>query len=183
MNLMKSAFLAGGLMVGSFSGAWADQGARISQCMVISGEKYQIHPYLLWSIAKTESDFNPNAMGLKNKNKSYDIGLMQINSWWLPTLAKHGITEKDLMDPCVSIDVGAWVLANNFKRLGVNWRAVGAYNATTEWKRTAYAKKVQKALAIAYRMAGKKKVDSKALVVADLGKKTIDKQLMRVVTE
>ena len=48
---------------------------------VEAGKKYGIDPQLLWAIAKTESQLNPNALNQNNKNGSYDIGIMQINSW------------------------------------------------------------------------------------------------------
>lgn len=41
---------------------------------------YGINVHLLYAIAKTESNLNPNAINKGNKNGSYDIGLMQINS-------------------------------------------------------------------------------------------------------
>jgi len=55
---------------------------------------------------------------------------MQINSSWLPKLRKYGIGVNELFDPCTSIQVGAWILAQNIQRLGHSWEAVGAYNSS-----------------------------------------------------
>ena len=84
---------------------------------------------------------NPQAVG-RNRNGSRDIGLMQINSAWLPTLATRGIGERELFEPCTNIQVGAWILATNFQRLGYTWDAVGAYNAENPALRRAYAERV-----------------------------------------
>lgn len=100
---------------------------------------------LLYAIARTESGLNPQAIGC-NTNGSRDIGLMQINSAWLPTLASHGIGERDLFEPCTNIHVGAWILAGNVARLGYTWEAVGAYNAATPALRRAYVEKVRRHL-------------------------------------
>lgn len=113
----------------------------MTECMRAAGERYEINPLLIWSIAKTESGFNPSAVG-RNTNKSYDIGVMQINSGWLPTLARYGIAERHLYDACTNIQVGTWILAQNIQKFGYNWKAVGAYNAATDSKRVAYARKV-----------------------------------------
>jgi soluble lytic murein transglycosylase-like protein len=113
-------------------------------CWEEAGAKYGVNPYLLYAIARTESGLNPSAINRSNKNGSYDIGLMQINSRWLPTLRKYGITEEQLFDPCVSIHVGAWVLAQNIGRMGNSWEAVGAYNARDPELRLRYARKVYK---------------------------------------
>lgn len=125
----------------------------IQACMEVSAKKYDIHPYLIWAIAKTESDFNPLAVG-KNSNGTRDIGLMQINDTWLKKLSNYGITRAKLYDPCVSIEVGSWIIAHNFKTYGHNWRAIGAYNAKTEWKRVRYARKIEANLKLAYKLAG-----------------------------
>ncbi|WP_341678714.1 lytic transglycosylase domain-containing protein [Niveibacterium sp. SC-1] len=62
-----------------------------------AGQKHGVSPYLLYAIAKTESSLNPRATN-RNGNGSEDVGLMQINSVWLPTLARYGITRADLFD-------------------------------------------------------------------------------------
>jgi len=111
-------------------------------CWEEAAARYGVNPYVLYAIAKTESGLNPAAINRANKNGSYDIGLMQINSGWLPTLRKHGIDEAQLMDACTNIQVGAWVLAQNMRRLGNSWEAVGAYNARDEQLRIKYALKV-----------------------------------------
>ena len=75
---------------------------------------------------------------------------MQINSQWWPALAQYGIEPSHLWDPCTSIHVGAWILANNMQR-GDYWSAVGAYNAgwdpSQAKKRNDYAWRVYRHLA------------------------------------
>jgi hypothetical protein len=53
---------------------------------------------------------------------------MQINDAWLPALARFGIAESHLFDACINVHVGAWILADNIRRHGYGWEAVGAYN-------------------------------------------------------
>lgn len=80
---------------------------------------------LLASIAVKESSLNPWAVniagkGYAAKNKvealaltknsqggSYDIGLMQINSWWYPRL---GVTDEEIIDPGLNVFVGSLIL-------------------------------------------------------------------------
>ncbi len=54
---------------------------------------------------------------------------MQINSIHLPQLQKHGIHRDHLFDPCVSQQVGAWILADCIQQTGNTWRALGCYFA------------------------------------------------------
>ena len=115
-------------------------------CWEQAAERYQVSTELLYAIAQTESGLNPQAVGL-NRNGTHDIGLMQINSAWLPRLQAHGIAERDLYDPCTSIHVGAWILAGNVQRMGYTWEAVGADNARNPVLRRAYAQRVYRQLA------------------------------------
>jgi soluble lytic murein transglycosylase-like protein len=114
-------------------------------CWEQAGARYNINPHLLYAIAKTESGLNAAAIN-RNKNGSYDLGMMQINSSWFPALRRFGIDERQLLDPCTSIEVGAWILAQNMRRLGNSWDAVGAYNSAKPAYRLQYALKVYKNL-------------------------------------
>ncbi|MGB3433881.1 lytic transglycosylase domain-containing protein [Achromobacter sp.] len=100
-----------------------------ASCWHESGARHGVDPLLLYSIAKVESSLDPRVVN-ENRDGSQDIGLMQINSMHFPALAKRGISRQQLLDePCLSIEVGAGILADFIKRFGYTWRAVGAYNA------------------------------------------------------
>lgn len=110
-------------------------------CFEEAGAIYRVSPQLLWAIAKVESNFNPDALN-RNKNGSHDVGLMQINSWWVERGLLSPTLWRQLADPCTNVKVGAWILAQCFQRHGLSWEAVGCYNATSPDKRAKYAWKV-----------------------------------------
>jgi hypothetical protein len=66
----------------------------------------------------------------RNRNGTYDMGPMQINSFWLPRLKALGITEGAVTDHgCVNLAVGAWLLRSHLKRTGRLDRAVSDYHS------------------------------------------------------
>lgn len=101
-------------------------------CWEEAGRAYGVDPWLLYGIAVVESSLKPRALNLSHlaRTGSYDIGLMQINSRNLPSLAALGISPEHLWDACTNIHVGARILREKFDRHGVSWEAVGAYNAS-----------------------------------------------------
>jgi soluble lytic murein transglycosylase-like protein len=127
---------------------------EINNCWLEAGARYHIDPWLLYSVAWVESRHNSKALNW-NKNGTVDMGMMQINSIHLTELEKYGITSRELADPCMSIHVGAWILSQNFQRIGFNWQAIGAYNAGAYMLRLKYATKVY----AAYRHLTKKALE------------------------
>lgn len=110
----------------AITGGWAR-----ADCFAHHAARFGLEPELLRAIALVESGGRPHAVngGHQGRTGTRDLGLMQINSAWLPRLRRHGIQETDLFEPCTSIEVGAWVLSDLVARHGNTWDAVGAYNA------------------------------------------------------
>lgn len=103
---------------------------------------HQVNPWVLRAIAAQESTFNANALHV-NSNGSVDIGMNGTNSVHLPELAKFGISQNDLLDPCKSIYVAAWQLKKKVRKYGNTWAAIGAYHSETPQYRDAYASKIR----------------------------------------
>jgi soluble lytic murein transglycosylase-like protein len=80
----------------------------------------------------------------RNKNGTYDMGLMQINSSWLPTLRKYGYSANDIIyDACKNVYVGTWILANNISKSNELWKGVGNYHSHRASLNYSYAIKVK----------------------------------------
>ena len=104
------------------SAAWAT-------CWEEAGQCYGIDPLLLKAIAWKESRGWTGAVGPRLRDGNRALGLMQINTIHLPSLARFGIGREQLFDACTSQKVGAWVLADCIQHFGATWKAVGCYYA------------------------------------------------------
>lgn len=116
----------------------------IEPCFEQAEAKYGIPQKLLKAIAQVESSKNPLAVNLNHR--SYDIGVMQINSDWVPKISAYGISAQDLYDACTNIDVGAWILAQEITIHGFNWKAVGYYHSRDPKRQDKYIRIVADAL-------------------------------------
>ena len=123
--------------------AWA------ADCFDMAGRDYRIDSDLLRAISWQESKWKVNAIG-KNPGSGYGAGLMQIDSQHQGELSQYGIKPGHLLtDACLNIYTGAYYLALAFKKGGVSWEAVGAYNAgfrrsdRQAIRRLEYARKIE----------------------------------------
>lgn len=127
-----------------------------ANCFDLAASTYRVDSALLSAIAMAESSMRPRANNFDHKQRTgtYDIGLMQINSGWLPALKRFNISEQALYDPCTNISVGAWILRRLIDKNGETWNSVGAYNAACtqlkgaacEAARTKYIRRVHRFL-------------------------------------
>lgn len=110
----------------------------IIQCATIAAQEYQVPRILLLAIMKTESGWRQNLINV-NRNGTYDIGIMQINSRWAKRLkTQYGIPDAEYRlrtDYCYNIRVGAWILKQELGNVTPTtgyheyWRRVGNYHS------------------------------------------------------
>lgn len=125
---------------------------------------FGISPQLAMAVSWVESSWYPWCINIAGKDyrpksraeaarlaeralargKSLDVGLMQINSWWL---RKWKLTPAQALDPALNVTLGLYILAQEMRRHGSLWKAVGAYHSPTPARQKRYAGKVAKALA------------------------------------
>lgn len=116
-----------------------------ADCLDEAAVFQHVSTQLVHAIAQHESGMRADAVN-NNSNGTQDIGLMQINSSWLPKLARYGIRREDLFNACVNGYVGTWILAANIRQFGPTWKAVGAYNAVSTQKQLIYANAIYRRL-------------------------------------
>lgn len=97
-------------------------------CLHAISDQYHVPPALIRSVRTVEGGRINQAV--EDPNASYDLGPMQINSSWLPVLARYNITRTDVLgNRCTNLAVGAWILRREYGRFGNWFKAVAAYHA------------------------------------------------------
>jgi len=108
----------------------------IAACLMLASQTYSVPPAVMVGIYEVEGGKPGQAVG-PNKNGSYDLGPMQINTLWIPELAKKwGISEgaayryvKD--DPCTNMSVSAWILRSHMNETRSLSKAIAYYHSRT----------------------------------------------------
>lgn len=123
----------------------------LAACMILSSNAYSVPLEALEAIHTVEG----GQVGTiaKNSNGSIDMGVMQINSLWLPVLEEkwnlpQGIIQDKLVnDACINVSVASWILANHLRSTnGDLIEAAGRYHSLTPKYKHKYAMKFEVAL-------------------------------------
>lgn len=173
-------------------------------CFPMSALAAELGPpaQLVKAVARQESGLNPLAVNIAGKSyypatrkeaerlirealaagKSFDVGKMQINNWWMK---RFSISPFSLLDPDVNEAWGKRILAEEIARHGLNWKAVGKYHSPDPERGRQYAwlvyrhyagqraSKVIKEVPRAYKKADTKNILDSRGIRADQG---IDQQ-------
>jgi soluble lytic murein transglycosylase-like protein len=127
------------------SAAHADAGQNYLADIIDACAVWKVPPKLVIAIIQHESGFSPWAVNVAGQSykfnskekalelagaaqaagKSYDLGLMQVNSAWLK---KFNLAPETVLDPRNNIYLGTWILAKEIQRFGLTWRAVASYH-------------------------------------------------------
>lgn len=116
-------------------------------CVVQAAAHYGAHPDIVRAVLRTEGGQVGKIRN--NKDGSFDMGPMQVNSVHLPELAKYGITQAMLTnDECLNIHIGTYYLQKHIVTTpdagtaSGFWRAVGKYHSVTPDKNVRYQVRV-----------------------------------------
>jgi hypothetical protein len=124
----------------------SDDERRIGVCIHASARGHIWLERTLWALRDTEGGWIDAA--ILNSNGSYDLGPMQVNSWWIPKLAnmlgrQDGQVASWLRsNPCFNVEVSRWIFLSSLAQARDFWTAVGLYHSRNLQLRAAYARNV-----------------------------------------
>lgn len=116
--------------------------AGYSDCIHEAALCFKINPLIIKAIIWKESSNRPNVVNF-NKNKTKDVGIMQINSIHFDTLRSLGISENELREnSCANVFSGSWILNQTIKNNGYSWEGIGKYHSKTPYYRDKYVSRL-----------------------------------------
>lgn len=122
----------------------------LAACIFTAAQTYAVPPSVILGILNVEGGRAGQAV--RNNNKSYDLGPMQINTLWIPSLAKYWrVSEKTALkmvrdDACVNIGVAAWILRTKMNETGSLYKGIAYYHSATPALGHSYRRRVISAM-------------------------------------
>ena len=110
---------------------------QYESCVYQAAASYQLPVELILAIMKVEGG-RPGSM-VKNKNNTYDHGIMQINTVNLNRFRGYLTKEQIVWDGCANIYAGSWLLKSEINLAGGDvWKGVGNYHSRTPYHHRKY---------------------------------------------
>ncbi len=123
----------------------------LAACLLLASNTYQVPPAVMIGIMQVEGGHVGQAVG-PNNNGTYDLGPMQVNSRWMPQLARlwhvSEFTARTWVrdDGCVNVHVAAWILKQKMAETGSLYGGISHYHSATPGVGSRYAAKVVAAM-------------------------------------
>ena len=121
--------------------------ARIRGCITTAADAYRLPASLVLILLRVEGGQLGAVSG--NTNDTVDIGPMQVNTIWVPQIARHWRTTSQaayaaLRDNfCANIEGGTWILRQALDEAGGDfWSGVGIYHSHNPVHKATYLRKV-----------------------------------------
>ena len=120
--------------------------AAFAACLVMSAQNYSVPAAVLIGIMRVEGGHV--GQQVLNTNGTYDLGPMQVNTSWMPELARYWNVDQRTAyrmvrdDGCVNVGVAAWILKRNINRTGYLVGGISHYHSATPSLGVNYARKV-----------------------------------------
>lgn len=105
-----------------------------AKCVALEAERYELDPLVLLAVLKVEGG-KPGELAL-NRNGTFDLGPMSINSVWVPELARrYRVSEAEIhqrlaSDGCTNVAAAAWILRTKIRQSGSLWEGVANYHSS-----------------------------------------------------
>ena len=122
----------------------------LAVCIFTAAQTYAVPPSVILGVLSVEG--GRAGMASPNTNGTYDLGPMQINTIWIPELARywgvsHGTAQRMVKDDaCVNIGVGAWILRKKMNETGSVYKGIAYYHSATPNLGERYRNKVLSAM-------------------------------------
>lgn len=122
------------------------EAAEIARCIRIAARGLGWLEKTLWGLRAQEAGWIGAAVA--NTNGSHDLGPLQINTWWVPRIARlvdrpeHQVRHWLRYDACFNAEAARWIFLSGLAATGDYWKAVGTYHSPTRWRQRDYAAKV-----------------------------------------
>jgi len=120
--------------------------AEIARCIRVAAQGHAWLEKTLWGLREQAAGWL--GAEVANSNGTHDLGPLQINSSWVPRIARlvgrpeHYVRYWLRHDACFNADAARWIFLSGFHRTGDYWTAIGIYHSPTAWRQRAYAAKV-----------------------------------------
>ncbi len=118
----------------------------VAACLMLAAQTYSVPPAVMVGILQVEG--GGIGQQVQNTNGSFDLGPMQINTIWVPELARYWGVEQTTAarwirdDVCTNMGVAAWILRRHLDETGSLSQAIAHYHSKTPSRGYSYKAKV-----------------------------------------